>query len=154
LTKQFIIKKVCDEPDKPPYSYKVDEYFEEFVRENIIEPFNIIREDDWKILLSVMMFKKDEESPEGVSIYPAETIEEEKIRYYPIAINIEDVYANNTPMENIVGIYYQIISLFFISNCEGISEEFMLELKKKLDWDYLLSLPYPVPIDEQKYVGD
>jgi hypothetical protein len=30
----------------------------------------------------------------------------------------------------------------------------MLELKKKLDWDYLLSLPYPVPIDEQKYVGD
>jgi hypothetical protein len=154
LTKPFIIKKVCDEPDKPPYSYKVDEYFEEFVREHIVVPFNIVAEDDWKILLSIMMFKKDEENPEGVSIYPAETIEEEKIRYYPIAINIEDVYANNTPMENIVGIYYQIISLFFISNYESISEEFMLELKKKLDWDYLLSLPYPVPIDEQKYVGD
>jgi hypothetical protein len=154
LTKPFIIKKVCDEPDKPPYSYKVDEYFEQFVRENIIEPFNIIAEDDWKILLSIMMFKKDEESQEGVSIYPAETIDEEKIRYYPIAINIEDVYANNTPMENIVGIYYQIISLFFISNYEGISEEFMLELKKKLDWDYLLSLPYPAPSEQQKYVGD
>jgi hypothetical protein len=154
LTKQFIIKKVCDEPNKPPYSYKVDEYFEEFVRENILEAFNIVEEDDWKILLSIMMFKKDEESAEGVSIYPAETIDEEKIRYYPIAINIEDVYANDTPMDNIVGIYYQIISLFFMSNYESLSEQFMLELKKKLDWDYLLALPYPAPVEEQKYVGD
>jgi len=154
LTKQFLIKKVCKEVDRPPYSFKVDEYFEEFVDTFILRPFNIIINDQWTVLLSIMIFHRDENTPTGVSIYEPSIIEEERIKYYPVGINKEDIYANDEPLENIVSLYFQIISLFFLSNHKSISREYMLDLKEKLDWDYLFSLPYPAPFAEQKYVGD
>lgn len=154
MTKQFLIKKVCKEADRPPYSYKLDEYFEEFVDTFILQPFNIIVSDNWTILLSIMIFPKDADSPTGVNIYEASVIEEERIKYYPAAINMEDIYANNQPLENIISLYFQVISLFFLSYYKSISREYMLGLKDKLDWDYLLSLPYTSPFVEQKYVGD
>ncbi len=155
LTKQFIIKKVCNEEDRPPYSNKVDEYFEDLVEENILGPLNIIGSTDWRELLSIMYFKKEDNSPEGINFYEASVIEEEKIKFYPVAISLDDVYTNNaTPLENIIGLYYQVISLFFLTYYKSVSREFLLKLKDKLDWDYLLSLPYPAPFNEQKYVGD
>ena len=154
MIKQFLIKKISTDPNRPPYSYKVEEYFEEFVYNNILQPFNVILNEKWKVLLSIMIFKKDENSPTGVNIYEPSIIEEEQIKYFPVAINMEDVYANDQPLENIVSLYFQIISLFFLSNYKEISKEYMLDLKDKLDWDYLLSLPYPAPFLEQKYVGD
>ncbi|GEO09682.1 hypothetical protein [Segetibacter aerophilus] len=154
MIKQFLIKKVCSEANRPPYSYKVEEYFEEFVHNYILQPFNIILNEKWKVLLSIMLFKKDDNSPQGVNIYEASLVEEELIKYYPVAITLDDIYANDKPMENIVGLYYKIISLFFLSNYPGISQQYMLDLKEKLDWEYLLSLTYPAPYSEQKYVGD
>jgi len=101
-----------------------------------------------------MYFAKQANSPEGISIYEPSTVAEEKLTFYPVSINLEDVYKNDTPLENIISLYYQVISLFILSNYKNITREYMLELKKKLDWDYLLSLPYPAPFPEQKYVAD
>lgn len=154
MTKQFSIKKVSSEENRPPYSYKVEEYFEDFVHENILKPFNIILEDDYKTILSIMLLNKDEESPEGVNFYEPEALDEEKIRFYPVTIYIEDLLAKEQPLENLVSLYFQIISIFFLSYYRQITTEYMLALKEKLDWDYLLSLPYPAPANEQKYVGD
>jgi hypothetical protein len=67
---------------------------------------------------------------------------------------MEDIYANDKPLENIISLYFQIISLFFLSNYKSISKDYMLDLKEKLDWDYLLSISYPAAFSEQKYVGD
>jgi hypothetical protein len=154
LIKQFLIKKVSAEPDRPPYSYKVEEYFEEFVHNHILQPFNVIINGKWKVLLSIMIFKKDDNSPSGVNIYEPSVVAEEMIKYYPVAINMEDIYANDEPLETIVSLYFQVISLFVLSNYKEVSRDYMLDLKNKLDWDYLLSLPYPAPFSEQKYVGD
>lgn len=101
-----------------------------------------------------MYFKKDENLTERISIYGSSAVEKEKITFYPVSINLEHVYKNNTPLENIISLYYQIISLFFLSNYKSISTNDVLQLKDKLNWDYLLSLPYPAPFTEQKYVGD
>jgi hypothetical protein len=100
-----------------------------------------------------MMFKKNAGIPCGVSIYEPEVIEN-NTRHYPVSIILEDVYANNNEMENIVGLYFQVISRFFLSIYQNISTEFMVGLQDKLNWKYLLSLPYPAPFAEQKYVGD
>lgn len=154
MTKQFLIKKVCTEIDRPPYSYKLDEYFEDFVYTFILHPFNIILNEKWKVLLSVMIFKKDANGSTGVDIYEPSFIEEEMIKYYPVSIHMEDIYANDKPLENIISLYFQIISLFFLSNYKSISKDYMLDLKEKLDWDYLLSISYPAAFSEQKYVGD
>ncbi|MDB5192199.1 MAG: hypothetical protein JWQ96_1762 [Segetibacter sp.] len=154
MDKQFLIKKICDLEERPAYSYKVETYFEDFVYENLLKPFDIIIDTSWTILLPIMIFKKEENSTEGISIYEPSTVEEEGVTYFPVSINIEDIYANGTVMENIVSLYYQVISLFFLNNYKSVSNEYMLELKNKIDWHYLLSLPYPVPYEQQKYVGD
>lgn len=154
MTKQFFIKKVCNEENRPPYSYKVDEYFEDFVNKNILQVFNILEDNKWRLVLSIMYFAKEANSPEGISIYEPSTVKEEKMIFYPVSINLEDVFKDNSPLENIISLYYQVISLFFLSSYKSISTDYMLELKEKLDWDYLLSLPYPASFNEQKYVGD
>ena len=154
MTKYFFIKKVCSEENRPQYSYKVDEYFEDFVRKNILEAFDILQDGQSKLILSIMYFAKQANSPEGISIYEPSTVAEEKLTFYPVSINLEDVYKDGTPLENIISLYYQVISLFFLSNYKKVFREYILQLKEKLDWDYLLSLPYPASFSEQKYVAD
>ena len=151
--KAFNIKKICAEPDRPPYSIKVDEYFETFVSENILKPFNIT-DSYWKIVLSIMIFKKEEDSPEGVNFYEADTFAEDKLKVYPVAINLEDIYKTSDHIENIIGLYFQIISRFFLSGYKVISQEYMMELMDRIDWKYLLELPYPALAHDQGYVGN
>jgi len=152
--KSFNIKKICAEPDRPPYSIKIDEYFETFVYDNILKPFDIIVNTTWKVVLTIMIFKKEEGTPEGVSFYEPDIFEEDKIKVYPAATNLEDIYKNDDHIENIVGLYFQIISLFFLSGYKVISQEFMVGLMDKIDWNYLLELPYPAVTEEQGYVGN
>lgn len=153
MIKPFSIKKICTEDNRPPYSIKVDEYFERFVTDNILKPFDIILNDEWKVILSIMIFKKEADAPEGVSIYEPDNIEEEKVRFYPVGINLEDIYKTEEHIVNIVGLYFQIISLFFLSNYKNISKEYMVGLMDKIDWDFLFSIPYPAPAEEQGYVN-
>ena len=152
MNKPFSIKKICIEDNRPPYPIKIDEYFEEFVTTNILKPFDIILNDEWKVILSIMIFRKEPGAPEGVSIYEPDAIEEEKVMFYPVGINLEDIYKSEDHVANIVGLYYQIISLFFLSNYKNIPKEHMVQLMDKIDWDYLFSLPYPAPSEDQGYV--
>jgi hypothetical protein len=150
--KSFNIKKICAEPDRPPYSHKVDEYFETFVYDNILKRFNIIIDTDWKIVLSIMFFSKEENSPEGINFYEPDVYEDDKLKVFPVSVNMEDIYRLGEPMEHITALYFQIISMFFSSEYEFITPDFLDELLQKIKWSYLLSLPYPVPVKEQGYV--
>jgi hypothetical protein len=154
LTKQFQIKKICDHADRPAYSNKVDEYFEKFVYDNILTPFQIILDKEHTVILSVMILKRDETNVEGIGIYDSATVEGEDLVYYPVSIILEDVLDGGNVMENIVSLYFQVISLFFLTNYEVVSQEYMLSLNENIDWAYLLSIPYPAAYEDQKYVGD
>jgi hypothetical protein len=148
----FTIKKICAEEDRPPYSIKVDEYFQTFVYENILKPFDLIITSGWKVVLSIMIFKKEEGCPEGICFYEPDIFEEDKLKIFPVAINLEDIYKTDDHIENIIGLYFQIISMFFTSYVETIEKKYLVELMAKIDWDYLFSLPYPAPEAEQGYV--
>ncbi|HEX8460729.1 MAG TPA: hypothetical protein VF623_04845 [Segetibacter sp.] len=151
--KSFNIKKICAEPDRPPYSRKVDEYFETFVYENILKPFDIIINSDWKVVLTIMIFKKELDAPEGINFYEPDVFEDDKIKVFPATINLEDIYKNEDHVENIVGLYFQVISIFFLSRYKKVAQEYMVELMDQIDWKYLLELPYPTLVEEQGYVG-
>jgi len=151
--KSFNIKKICAEPNRPPYSIKIDEYFETFVYDNILKPFDIIVNTGWKVVLTIMIFKKEADTPEGVSFYEPDVFEEDKLKVFPAAINLEDIYKNDEHIENIVGLYFQIISMFFMSYSEAVSKKYLVDQMNKIDWDYLFSLPYPASAEEQGYVG-
>ena len=49
---------------------------------------------------------------------------------------------------------FEAIEIFLVSTYNSITSEFMGELRKQVDLNYLLRLPYPAPISEQKYIGD
>ena len=152
--KPFSIKKISSETGRPPYSHKVEEYFETFVTENILKPFNLVLNDEWKTVISIMIFSKVENSEEVVSFYEPDVIGEQKIRSYPVVIYLDDIYAGDNPVENIISLYFQVVSLFFLSNYSTVTTEYMMGLKDKIDWDYLLAIPFPAAPEEQHYVGD
>jgi hypothetical protein len=152
--KAFSIKKICSEEDRPPYSIKIDEYFETFVYDNILKPFDLIINADWKVILTIMIFKKEADMPEGVSFYEPDVFEDDKLKVFPVGINLEDIYKTVDHVENIVGLYFQIISRFFLSYADTVTSTYLVNLMNKIDWEYLFSLPYPAPTREQGYVGN
>lgn len=154
MRKLFIIRKICTHANRPPYSHKVDAYFEDFVHEHILTPLQLLSNEDDAILLSLIILTKDETKMEGIGIYEPSVLAEERIVYHPVSIRLEEVYKDDNVMENIISLYYQLISLFFIHYYEQVTSELMMALKEKLDWNYLLSIPYPAPYEEQQYVGD
>jgi hypothetical protein len=151
LTTTFQIKKICNEPNRPPYSHKLDRYFEQFVNDNIIEPLHL---NMGNVLLSIMILAKRDVHDNGIGIYEPSTIDEEQLTFYPVSILLEDVYNGDTVMENIISLYFQVICLFFRNYFPSVTTDYLVSLKDKLDWVYLLQLPYPASIEDQQYVGD
>jgi hypothetical protein len=49
---------------------------------------------------------------------------------------------------------YEAIAIFLTSTYKKVTSEFMNELCNNVDLEYLLSLPYPAPFKEQKYLSD
>jgi hypothetical protein len=151
LSTTFQIKKICNEPDRPPYSHQVDRYFEQFVLDNIITPLHL---QTGNVLLSIMLLSKQDVQGDGISIYKPSSIPEERLTFYPVSIILDEVYNGDSVMENMISLYFQVICLFFRNYFPTVTSEFLLGLKDKLDWDFLLSLPYPAPFEDQQYVGD
>lgn len=154
MSKQFFIKKICKQDIRPAHHHAIEVYFEDFVHEHILTPYNIIIDTHWCIVLSVMFFTKTESGLDGINIFEPSAIDEKAITYYPVTISYEQIFKDNHVVENLISLYYQVISLFFINNYKSIPADALLVLKDKIDWDYLLSLPYPAAYAVQKYVGD
>lgn len=49
---------------------------------------------------------------------------------------------------------YDAISLFFTTIFKKVTPEYMGDIKGLIDLDYLLNLPYPASLTDQKYIGD
>jgi hypothetical protein len=129
----------------------LDRYFEQFVNDNIIAPLHL---DMGNVLLSIMILPKRDVQHNGIGIYEPSTIDEEQLTFYPVSILLEDVYNGDAVMENIVSLYFQVICLFFRNYFPTVTADYLMSLKDKLHWDYLLQLPYPASIEDQQYVGD
>jgi hypothetical protein len=119
--------------------------------DNIITPLHLTTGN---ALLSMMLLPKQDVQGDGIAIYPPSHIAEEQLTFYPASIILEDVYAGDNVMENIVSLYFQVICLFFRNYFPEVTSEFLFDLKDKIDWDFLLSLPYPAPFEDQQYIGD
>jgi len=155
VTKQFYIKKTCSEKNRPAYSYLVDEYLENFINENILGPYKIINGGKWNIWLSMMFLKKGNFGPDGVYVFnKATTVSAEKVKFYPVQIPLEEVFRTKNVVKNLVELYFEAFRQFFTLNYKRIRPEIFVDLKKKIDWTYLNSLPYPAAINEQRYIGD
>lgn len=157
MTSSFVIYQTSTSlNERPPISYKIREYYEKFIIENVLIKKNIITNGKWNIVLNIGFMRKGPKVLfNGIVLGKGtRTISTENIRLYEVLILIEPIQTSSNPLLKTIELMYEAIKLFFISTYRKATPEFMDELWKQVDLNYLLSLPYPAPFEEQKYLND
>jgi hypothetical protein len=101
-----------------------------------------------------MFLKVVKFGPPGVYVYAPTTVGADNVKFYPIQIPLKEIKESDAPLLKTIELLYEGIKLFFVKNFKKIDEKFMDDLWLKVDLNYLLSLPYPAELKDQKYVGD
>lgn len=156
MEKYFEIHQTCTEKNRPPISYKVREYLESFITKKVLEEKKIIVGGNWKVTLTIcfsgdgpMMLFKDYALAKGVR-----TITKEKTKLYESVVLLPQIENDKDPYLKTIEMVYKVISAFLTANYKKVTPEFMNNLWKEIDFNYLKSLPYPAKLIEQKYIGD
>lgn len=142
--------------DRPPISYRIREYLMKFITECILEKKKIIVGGKWTVTLS-LHFVGEGRMYKSRNIFLAKglrTITTEGIKIYDIIIPLKLIQEAENPLLKTIELMYESVKIFLTTTYKKVSSEFMDELWKQIDLDYLLSLPYPAPLNEQKYIGD
>ena len=152
----FKISQVSAVGDRIPVSFRVREYFEEFSKENILIPKKLIIDSKWNVLLGIIFMSEGKRGPKGIFMAKGgpRSVSENKVKLYEIIIPIRPIQESERPLLKTIQMIYESLKLFFTRTYKKVTPEFMDELWSKVDLGYLLSLPYPAPLNEQKYVGD
>ncbi|OJW37360.1 MAG: hypothetical protein BGO54_12170 [Sphingobacteriales bacterium 46-32] len=141
--------------ERPPISYRICEYFDEFISERIQEKKPKLISKKWKTDLAIYFMTEGERGPKGIFLAKKpRTIKSEGLKLYEMVVPLKLITNANDPHRKAIEIIYEGIKIFFTSTYKSVSSEFMDELWKEVDLKYLLSLPYPAPLKEQRYVGD
>ena len=132
MRKQFSISKVCSQPNRPAYSYLVDEYLENFVDLNILIPHKIINCTRWHIQLAMLISPKGPRGPQGVFVLNnPRTVSQEMLKLFFVQIPYEEVFKNDTVVKNILSLYFEAIKQFFTLNYKKIAPEYLTQLEQK-----------------------
>jgi hypothetical protein len=142
---------------RPPISQKVRTYFETFVETHVLVPHKIVIGGKWKIWFHIFF---SESGPfvlfNNVALADGgpRTITSDGVKMYTGLILIDDIQTSATPYLTTIEKLYEVITLFFTTHYKKVKPAFMNGLWEKVDLDYLQSLPYPAPYEEQQYFTD
>ena len=152
----FNIYQVGKLSERPQISYKIREYLSEFVIHNILEKRGIIVGGKWKIVLALHFMPEGKYyTTEELSLAKGyQTVKQDAVKIYTVLVPLKAIGKSDKPLLKIVELMYEAITKYFITNFKSISPEFMELLKTEIDFPYLLSLPYPAPFKDQRYVAD
>lgn len=141
---------------RPPISYKVREYFEKFISDNILQKKKIIIGGKWHIKLAIYFVGEGKYGiPETIDLQKNPTvISSEETKLYEIFVPVKPIQESQTPLLKAIELMYEAVTIFFTATYKKITRDLMNELWKQVDLNYLLALPYPAPMEEQKYAGD
>jgi len=152
----FKILLVCSAfEERPPISVKVREYFERFIHENLLQKKNIIIGGKWRINLGLILLEEGPRGPKTITLAKSpRTISNENTRLYEAVVPLKPIQQSKEPYLKTIQTIYEALKIFFTTTYKKITPGFMDELWQQVDIDYLLSLPYPAPLEDQQYVGD
>ncbi len=138
---------------RPKVSYKIREYIEGFFLNVVLREKKIIVNTKWNTLLQMSFFIDANE--DYIISLPPSTYKNESIKAYPIMISYTSRIdkAKNINVEFAM-ILYEAVTEFLVTHFKKVSKEELEELKVKLDVNYLSSIIYPAPFNEQRFVGD
>lgn len=81
-------------------------------------------------------------------------MKEESIKMYEALIPLEILSESDNYLLDVIELIYKCICIFLDTTYKKITMEQMNKLWEQVDLEYLISLPYPAPFNDQKYVGD
>lgn len=142
--------------ERPPISYKAREYLEVFIIENVLKKNKIIIGSKWRVDL-LLIFCQETNRYKSTHIFMPKnpkTVTEEGVKIYEILIPFKLIKESDNPYSRTIELMYEAITIFFTETYKKIAKDLMSELWKKVDMPYLLTLPYPAPKVEQKYLTD
>ncbi|MES2619046.1 MAG: hypothetical protein V4613_14310 [Bacteroidota bacterium] len=155
--KKFKIELTCtDSVDRPPISYKVRDYFEDFMVEQVFKKHKIIVNTKWDIMLSLLFVGAGERHTlrDVTFIRGHRTIKSDSIKLYEMLLPLIVIQEAQNPQLKTIELIYEALVMFVITNYKKVKIPYMNELWNQVDVTYLLSLPYPAPLSDQRYVGD
>jgi hypothetical protein len=149
--------------ERVPVSYKIREYFDRFILEEILIPNKIIVADKWHHKIAIQ-FDYDNTNwigisdkiiaIEGVTLFPSRTFASDRIKSYGLLFSYSKISDSSNPSQEYTKLIFDGLKLFFQTNFKKVSKDLLDRLEKKIDYTYLNSLPYPASFEEQKYEGD
>lgn len=152
----FSISQACTTKFRPPVSYRVREYFVNFLVDNLLKEKKLIIGGKWHINLTIYFVGEGKLGlPKNIVIGKSpRTVSAEMTKLYEALIPVKLIQESDRPFLKTIELMYEALTVFFTATYKKITKEFMDELWKQVDLNYLLSLPYPAPMEDQKYVGD
>ena len=154
MDKHFFIKRICIDEERPPFSQKLEEYFENYIHHYILVPNNIIINQEGETWLTMMIMPQGIYGGEEIEVHPPQLTQEDGITSYPVYIPLEAIYAYDTPVETLIEMYFKVFTEFFTTYFKEVTIDDIRQLKAITDFDYLRSLPFPAAPEEQGYLGD
>lgn len=152
--KRFSINLYCDNVlDRPKASYKVVEYIETFIYDNILLEKKIIIKSKWNVVLGISFLERDY-NQKTITVLPPNIFSELNAKQYVVIAP----YKNRLSKGNLsveFGLYlFEIASVFFTEYFKKIKIEELEKMKYLLDIDYLSGIKYPAEFSDQKYIDD
>lgn len=141
---------------RPPISWKVRDYLEDFIIENVLMEKQIVVSSQWTIHLHCFFCKPSPRfNYDYVHFYAKpQTVKENMVKIYEIMIPEKLINESKNKYEKTIELMYDAISIFLTATYKKVSKEFMNELWQQVDMKYLLALPYPAKVKDQKYLTD
>jgi hypothetical protein len=156
MKKFEIIASSVSITNRPPISYKVREYFETFIIDHILTKKKIIVTGNWEIHL-VLAFLPETNRYQSDDLFMPEkpvVVKEDKIKTYDILVPMKLIKPIDEPYLKTIELIYQAITLFLTKTYKKVTAKEMENLWESVDLKYLLSLPFPAPLVDQKYLTD
>lgn len=141
---------------RPPISSKVREYFECFLSEQLLKKKDIIVNSKWNVHLRLTFMQEGARYKSDYLFLgkSATTLSCEMLKIYEILIPLKLLNDVDDKYKKILELIYEALTIFFTANYKSVKPLDMEELWKIVDFKYLLSLPYPASLVNQKYATD
>ena len=155
MLSKFNIYQSSTEEDRPPISHKVREYLLFFTTKNVLEKKNVLLNAKWNVILSIYFVRKRMYGPECVFLAKgSRTVSSENTKIFEVIVPVQTIDDSADKHLRTIELMYEAIALYLTTTYKKITKEFMSQLWQEVDLSYLLSLPYPAPFKEQKYLID
>jgi hypothetical protein len=152
---KLVLRQYAPFIPRPAFSCKIREHLEELIYQKILLPCKIIIGGKFEIWLHLSFADYYTLENDRVFVaYKPTTFMKEQIKTYFTSLNYAIILQSSNRRLTYIQLIVEALELFFNRFYKKVKQEDLERFKAKIDYDYLMALPYPAPFEEQQYVMD